>query len=434
MSDHASDAEAKPTDRSLTPKLYSVLHREGYAPTDLKADALTGLTVAIVALPLSMAIAIASGLPPERGLFAAIVGGFLISFLGGSRYQIGGPAGAFIVLVYAVLERHGYDGLLLATLLAGLMMIIVGWLRLGPLIRLIPIPVVVGFTSGIGVIILASQLKEILGVELAREPTDLLPKLAAISAAIGTAKPVALGLSAAGVAVVLALRHFRPAWPAFLIVVALSALAAALLPLGVATIGSRFGGVPTGLPAPILPPIDAERLLRVVPDAVAIALLGSIESLLSAVVADRMSGDRHRSNAELVAQGVANIGCAIFGGMPATGTIARTATNIRAGARSPVSGLLHAVYLLAFMMVAAPLAAHVPLAALAAVLAVVSWNMIDVGSVAAIVARSRREGLVLLTTLFVTVLANLLVGIAAGVTLYLALRFLARWRSGKSPA
>ncbi|MGL5114579.1 MAG: SulP family inorganic anion transporter, partial [Beijerinckiaceae bacterium] len=322
----------------------------------------------------------------------------------------------------AVLERHGYDGLMLATMLAGVMMMAMGWLRLGPLIRLIPLPVVVGFTSGIGSIILASQFKELLGVDLAKEPADLLPKLAALFAASGSFKPAALVMSMLGIGGILALRRFRPGWPGLLIVVVIAALATALLPLGVATIGSRFGGVPSGLPPPALPDISIEKVLRVLPEAVAMALLGSIESLLSAVVADRMSGDRHRSNAELVAQGVANIGCAIFGGMPATGTIARTATNIRAGAASPVSGLLHAVYLLAFIMVAAPLAAHVPLAALAAVLAVVSWNMIDPPGVAAIGRKSWRDGLVLAATLLVTVFANLLAGIAAGVALHLVLR------------
>jgi SulP family sulfate permease len=398
------------------PALISAL-KHGYTRSNLKDDALAGLTVAIVALPLSMALAIASGLPPERGLYTAIVGGFLISLLGGSRFQIGGPAGAFIVLVSLTAERHGYDGLVLATAIAGLIMIAIGVLRLGTYIRYIPHPVTVGFAAGIAVIIFASQLRDFLGLEIAKEPGPLLAKLAVLWSALGTMKPLALGISIAGIAAIFLIRKFFPRWPSFLIVVIVSAAFVALFHPDIATIGSRFGAVPNALPAPALPPFDWQKIYRVLPDAIAIALLGSIESLLSAVVADRMSGDKHRSNGELVAQGIANIGSVAFGGIPVTGTIARTATNVRAGAKSPVSGMLHAVYLLAFMMVAAPLAVHIPLAALAAVLVVVAFNMSDHHEFRALLKKSWPDAIVLLAVFLITALYDLVAAIGVGVAL-----------------
>jgi SulP family sulfate permease len=412
-----ADRAGKSASTGLTPAIIPAL-RGGYGATDLRADALAGLTVAIVALPLSMAIAIASGLPPERGLYTAIVGGFIISLLGGSRHQIGGPAGAFIVLVYAVVERHGYDGLVLATMLAGAMMAAAGLLRLGRFIRLIPPPVIVGFTAGIAAIILLSQLRELLGLDIANEPAAAWPKLVAIAAALPTLKPQAVLIAAACVAAILVQRRFRPAWPGFLIVVAAAGLYAALAQPDVATIGSRFGAPPSGLPAPRLPEIALERLAAVLPDAVAIALLGAIESLLSALVADEMARERHNSDAELLAQGAANVLAAVFGGFCVTGTIARTATNVKAGGRTPVSGMLHSAYLLAFVLIAGGLTSHVPLAALGAVLAVVAWNMADREHVATFLRQSRVAAIVVLTTFVLTVFANLLVGIAAGVALH----------------
>jgi SulP family sulfate permease len=400
----------------FTPKLVTVL-RDGYDARALRDDAVAGLTVAIVAVPLCMAIAIASGLSPDRGLFAAIVGGFVVSAFGGSRFQIGGPAGAFIVLIASIVERHGYDGLVLATLMAGSIMLTVGFLRLGTYIKYIPHPVIVGFTAGIAVIIFASQIKELLGLYLAAEPAAFLPKLAAIAGALGTFKPTTFAVAVAALAVILVLRRVRPAWPGFLIAVASAAAASALLGLDVATVGSRFGGIPDGLPAPALPDVSIERLRVLLPDAIAIAFLGAIESLLSALVADGMSGRRHRSNCELVAQGGANIAALIFGGMPVTGTIARTATNVRAGARGPVAGILHAVYILLFIMFAAPLAAFVPLAALGAVLAVVSWNMAERHEFGALLRASPGDASVLLATFLLTVFVDLTAGIAVGVTL-----------------
>jgi len=406
-----------PTFRELfTPKLVTLL-RDGYGARDLTADAMAGLTVAIVALPLSMAIAIASGLSPEKGLFTAIVGGFLISALGGSRFQIGGPAGAFIVLIAAIVERHGYDGLVLATAMAGLMMMAAGFLQVGTYIKYIPLPVTVGFTAGIAVIILASQVKEVLGLDIATEPAALAPKLAAIWAALGTINPAAVALSALAVGLILGLRRLRPHWPGMLIAVGATAILTALLGLDVTTIGSRFGDIPRTLPLPSLPSFDLAKLRAVLPDAIAIAMLGSIESLLSAVVADGMTGRKHRSNCELVAQGVANIASVTFGGMCATGTIARTATNIRAGARTPVSGMLHALYILLFLLVAAPLAAYVPLASLGSVLVVVAWNMAEREEFANLLRASWGDATVLLATFLLTIFEDLTIAIAVGVTL-----------------
>jgi sulfate permease, SulP family len=400
----------------FTPKLVTIL-RDGYTGTDFRADAIAGLTVAIVALPLSMAIAIGSGLSPDKGLFTAIVGGFLISALGGSRFQIGGPAGAFIVLIASIVERQGYDGLVLATLMAGVFMMAAGFLRLGTYIKYIPFPVTVGFTAGIAVIILASQLKDLLGLDMAHEPAALLPKLQAIWASIGTLKPATVALSVLAIATIVGLRRLRPKWPGLLIAVGVTAILAWMLQLDVTTIGSRFGGIPRTLPAPALPPFDLAKLRAVFPDAIAIALLGAIESLLSAVVADGMSGRKHRSNCELVAQGAANMAAVIFGGMCVTGTIARTATNIRAGARSPVSGILHAAYILVFMLVAAPLAAYIPLASLGGVLAVVAWNMAEKDEFASLLRTSWGDATVLMATFLLTIFSDLTIAIGVGVTL-----------------
>lgn len=406
-----------PTFRELfTPKLVTLL-REGYRARDFTADAFAGLTVAIVALPLSMAIAVASGLSPEKGLYTAIVGGFLVSALGGSRFQIGGPAGAFIVLIAAIVERHGYDGLVLATLMAGLMMTAAGFLRLGTYVKFIPLPVTIGFTAGIAVIILASQVKELLGLDIAREPAALVPKLAAIGDAITTINPAAVAMSLLSVGLIVGIRHLRPRWPGMLIAVGATGAAVAMLGLDVATIGSRFGEVPRTLPLPSLPAFDLAKLRAVFPDALAIALLGAIESLLSAVVADGMTGRKHRSNCELMAQGVANVASVTFGGMCATGTIARTATNIRAGAISPVSGILHAVYLLLFLLIAAPLTAYIPLASLGGVLLVVAWNMAEKREFANLLRSSWGDATVLMVTFLLTIFEDLTIAIAAGVTL-----------------
>lgn len=407
----------------FTPKLITVL-REGYNFSNLRTDAISGLTVAIVALPLSMAIAIASGATPAQGLYTAIVGGFLVSALGGSRFQIGGPAGAFIVLVAATVAQHGMDGLILATFLSGLMLSAIGILRLGTFIKFIPFPVTVGFTAGIGVIIFASQIKELLGLTLTgAEPGPLLQKLQVLWAALPTVSPAAIALSAGTAAIIIVLKALKPHWPGMLIAVAATAAITAILGLPVATIGSRFGGIPSILPAPTLPDLSPAKVMAVFPAAISFTLLGAIESLLSAVVADGMTGRRHRSNCELVAQGIANVGSSLFSGFCVTGTIARTATNVRSGAHGPVSGMLHSIFLLLFMLIAAPLAAYIPLAALAGVLAVVSWNMIEKTAIAILVRSGWGDAAVLGATFFLTIFRDLteaiIVGFALGSVLFI---------------
>ena len=406
-----------------SPKLLTVL-REGYHASDFRADVISGLTVAIVALPLSMAIAIASGVTPDRGLYTAVVGGFIVSLLGGSRFQIGGPAGAFIVLVALTAERHGAEGVILATMMAGMFLMAAGFLRVGTYIKFIPYPVTVGFTAGIAVIIFASQLKDLLGIRLAtKEPGALIPKLETLAHAMPSANVSAITVGAASIVIIVVLRRLRPTWPGILIAVTIAAFASWALALPVETIGTRFGGIPRELPWPALPHFSLETAQAVLPDAIAFALLGAIESLLSAVVSDGMIGGRHRSNQELVAQGVAHIGSALFGGICVTGTIARTATNIRAGARGPVSGMLHSVFLLLFMLIAAPLASYIPLAALAAVLVVVAWNMAEKRDFATLIRSSRGDATVLLATFLLTIFRDLtegiLVGFALGAVLFI---------------
>jgi SulP family sulfate permease len=398
------------------PKLATTLG-EGYRLDAFRRDAMAALTVAIVALPLSMAIAVASGVAPGRGLYASIVGGVLVSALGGSRFQIGGPAGAFIVLVAATTARFGVQGLLLTVLVSGLMLTLVGLLRLGSLIRHIPHAVTVGFTCGIAITILASQLRDLGGITLAgAEPGSLIPKLFALAAAARTFGAATLAVGLGSAALIFAIRRLRPGWPGMLIAVAAASLAATLLHLPVATVGSRFGGIPHGLLAPALPAASPALLLQVLPAALSFTLLGGVESLLSAKVADGMTGRKHRSNMELVAQGLANVASAVFGGISVTGTIARTATNIRAGARSPLAGMMHSGFLLLFMLVAAPLASFVPLAALAGVLVVVCWNMAEKAEFLRLL-RDWRTAAVLLATFGLTLVRDLTSGIVAGCVL-----------------
>jgi SulP family sulfate permease len=395
------------------PKLASTLV-EGYGFAALRQDALAALTVAVVALPLSMAIAVASGVSPARGLYTTIVGGFIVSALGGSRFQIGGPAGAFIVLVAATADRYGLNGLLLTVFMSGLMLTALGLSRLGSLIRHIPHAVTVGFTGGIAVTILASQLKDFGGLTLhGAEPGPLGAKLAALAAATPTLSWPTLVLGLACVGLIFLIRRVRPQWPGMLMTVTAAAAIAALAHLPVVTIGARFGDLPHGLPAPSLPPWSPALVLELLPTALSFTLLGGIESLLSAKVADGMTGRKHRSNMELVAQGLANMASAVFGGISVTGTIARTATNVRAGARSPLSGMMHAVFVLLFMLVAAPLARYVPLAALAGVLVVVCWNMAEKAEFLRLL-RDWRTAAVLLATFGLTLARDLSTGIIAG--------------------
>lgn len=409
---------------TFTPKLLTVL-REGYSFSDFKSDVVAGLTVAIVALPLAMALGVASGAAPDNGLVTAIVAGFLISALGGSRVQIGGPTGAFVVVVFNVIAQHGYAGLILATFLAGFILIAAGYARLGRLIKFVPQPVITGFTAGIAVLIAASQVKEFLGLSLPAMPEELWLKLLAYLTAVPDMQLAALLVGLSALAIIIVLRVFAPKLPGFLFAIVLTSLAVTWLNLPVDTIGSRFPAISAGMPNPVLPAISWVKVVDVLPAAFTIAFLAGIESLLSAVIADGMAGTRHRSNQELVGQGFANIGSALFGGMPATGAIARTATSIRAGARSPVAGIVHAFLLLIFVLFGMDLMAYVPMAALAAILFVVAWGMSEYRRFFALLRMPNGDRAVLLLTFGLTVLVDLTVAIGVGVTVA-SLLFMAR--------
>ncbi len=393
----------------------------GYTPRQFAADGLAGITVALVALPLSIAIAIASGAPPAAGLVTAVVAGFLISALGGSRVQIGGPTGAFIVVVYGVIHDHGYDGLLTATLIAGVVLLVAGLLRAGRLIRYIPEAVVDGFTIGIAVVIAVSQARDLAGMTGGALPADFVPKVAGLWAMRATVNPAALAMGVACIAAILGLRRIAPKVPWLVVVVALASIVAALALPSVETVAGHYGALPRGLPGPHLPKIDLAEVRALLPSALTIAFLAGIESLLSATVADRMIGSAHRSDAELIAQGAANIASSLVGGLPATGAIARTATNVNAGGRTPVAGMVHAVVILAALVLAAPLAGAMVLPALAALLVVTAWTMSEPHRWPARLRLPRLDLALLLVTATLTVLANLTIAIAVGTGLGLIL-------------
>jgi SulP family sulfate permease len=406
----------------LTPKLLTTLPES--TPQSVLADLVAGITVAMVALPLSLAIAIASGAPPATGLVTAIVAGFLISALGGSRVQIGGPTGAFIVVVHAVILDHGLDGLILATLMAGVILVIAGLLRAGSLIRLVPEPVINGFTIGIAAIIALSQLPDAIGIALPPGTgAEALERIPAIWAARDTLNPASLAVGAATILAIVALRRALPRFPGLILAVAGASAAVALFGLPVDTLGARFGELPATLPRPVIPEMTAARLIELLPSALIIAFLAGVESLLSAMVADRMVAGRHRPSAEILAQGVANIGSALMGGLPATGAIARTATNARAGGRTPLAGIFHALTILIVMWAAAPLAGYLAMPALAGLLLVTAWNMSEPQHWRGYATTGRvSDRLLLALTLVLTVFADLTVAIGVGVALGLALR------------
>ncbi|MGC1488155.1 MAG: SulP family inorganic anion transporter [Albidovulum sp.] len=404
----------------MEPTLLTALR--SYDRHQLTGDLIAGVTVAMIALPLSLAIAIASGAGPEKGLITAIVAGFLISLLGGSRVQIGGPTGAFIVVVFGIIAEHGYDGLVLATFMAGIIMLVAGYLRAGNLVAYVPAPVINGFTIGIGIIIAASQLKDLFGLSIDHVPADFVEKAAALWAVRETLSVAALGIGVATMVLIVALRRLAPRFPGLIVAVGLTSAAVALVALPVDSIFSRFGPLPHALPMPALPAISLARVSEMLPSAFIIAFLATVESLLSAMVADRMLGDRHHSNTEVLAQGFANIGSALFGGLPATGAIARTATNIRAGGKTPVAGIVHALTILAVMMVAAPLAGYLAMPALAGLLILTAWNMSEPHKWRGYLQGPMSDRLLLLLTLTLTVLADLTVAIGVGVGVGLALR------------
>ena len=404
----------------MKPKILTTI--KTYDGPTFRADVIAGITVAMVALPLSLAIAIASGASPAQGLVTAIVGGMLISLLGGSRVQIGGPTGAFIVVVYGVIADHGYDGLVLATLMAGVILLVAGYLQAGRLMRLVPEPVINGFTIGIAVIIATSQLKDLLGLSIATVPAAFFGKVDALWGARDSTDIAALGVGVATMILIVTFRRLAPKLPGLILAVALTSALVAVMALPVDTIHARFGDLPNRLPLPALPEVSLMRLSELLPSALVIAFLAGIESLLSAMVADRMIQGHHRPNAELLAQGAANIGSALFGGVPATGAIARTATNVRAGGKTPVAGLVSALTILIVMLIAAPLAGYLAMPAMAGLLILTAWNMGEPHRWAGYLKERRSDQFLLALTLVLTVVADLTIAIGVGVAVGLALR------------
>ncbi|HMP90295.1 MAG TPA: sulfate permease [Kiritimatiellia bacterium] len=398
------------------PKLITVL-KEGYSLKLFSRDLVAGFIVGIIALPLSIALAIASGVKPEQGLYTAVIAGFLISAFSGSRVQIGGPTGAFIVLVYSIVQQHGYEGLAIATLMAGALLVCMGIARLGGVIKFIPYPVTVGFTSGIAVIICAAQIRDFFGLDMPAPPADFIEKMAAYIHHAGSVNPHALGMGVASYLLITYWPRMTQKVPASLIAIIVATTATSLLQLPVETIGSRFGSIPATLPVPQFPALRWELISQLFPAAFAIAMLAGIESLLSAVVADGMTGRRHRSNTELVAQGIANIVSPIFQGLPATGAIARTAANIKNGGVTPFSGIIHAITLLLIMVMFGKWAVLIPMPVLAAILMRVAYNMGEWHLFGRLFRSPKSDVLVLLSTFGLTILVDLIVAIEVGVVM-----------------
>lgn len=395
----------------------SVLALRAYSLDQLRHDAVAGVTVGFIALPLAMAFAISSGLPPQAGLYCAVVTGFMISALGGSRFQIGGPTGAFVVIVAGIASEYGVSGLLTATMMAGVILVVLGATGLGSTVKFIPQPVILGFTNGIAIVIASAQLRDLFGLQVEGVPGEFIPRMQALLEAGGTLSPLATLLGVGTIAFVLAWRRVTTRVPGYIVVLVLGTLLVGLFDLAVPTIGSRFGGLPAGLPPIALPNIQPALLLTLLSPAMTIAMLGAVESLMSAVVADRMGGDRHNPNVELVAQGLANLAAPLVGGLPATGALARTAANIRSGARTPVAGMIHAVTLLVMLLVAAPLARFVPLPVLAGILMLVAYQMGEWHEIRPALRQSRADIAVWLTTFLLTVLADLTVAVEVGMVL-----------------
>ncbi len=400
------------------PKSYLYL-RNGYNFPTFKKDLVAGLTVGIIALPLAMAFAIASNVSPERGLYTAIIAGFLISLLGGSRVQIGGPTGAFVVIIYGIMQRTGYEGLCVSMVIAAVILLLLGIFRIGSWIKYVPSPLVTGFTTGIAVIIFSTQIKDFFGLHMGTPPADFIEKWASYIKAFPTLDPITLSLAAGTLGVIQLIRRFTPWLPWGICAIVLATAVCMLFQLPVETIQSRFGEIPRSLPLPSLPclSISADKFKEIFIDGITIAFLGAIESLLSAVIGDGMIGGRHRSNCELIAQGIANFGSVIFGGIPATGAIARTAANVKTGAQTPVAGMIHALVLFLILYCLAPIVSKIPLAALASVLVMVSWNMSEMGHFVRLLKAPKGDVLILLTAFFLTVFIDITVAISAGMIL-----------------
>ena len=395
----------------------SLISLRSYSVQQFSHDLASGITVGLVALPLAMAFGIASGVTPQAGLYTAVVAGFVISALGGSRVQIGGPTGAFVVIVAGIVARFGLEGLSLVTLIAGGLLVIMGVSGLGSAVKFIPRPVIIGFTNGIALLIASTQIKDFLGLRTGTVPSSFLPRMKLLIENIETVEWHTVTIAVATLAIILVWPRVNKRIPGSILAVLSCTAVAALLHLQVETIGTKFGGIPQGLPPFTLPHLRAEHIEPLLPSAFTVALLGAIESLLSAVVADSMAGDRHNSNVELVAQGVANIASPLFGGIPATGAIARTATNIRSGAQTPISGIVHALTLLAVLLAAAPLARFIPLATLAAVLFVVAWNMGEWREIGGVLRLAKADIAVWAVTFTLTVVADLTVAVGVGMAL-----------------
>jgi len=411
-------------DTKWAPKSLEVL-RGGYTRQNLTSDIVAGITVGLVALPLAMAFGIASGVSPQAGIYTAVVAGFLISALGGSRVQIGGPTGAFVVIVAGIITAHGISGLLMVTMMAGVILMLMAVTGLGAAVKYIPRPVTIGFTNGIAVLIASTQIKDFLGIQTGAVPGEFLPRMRLMAQSLGSLHWLTVLIATSSLVIILLLPQLMKRVPGSIVALALATFAVAALGLPVETIGSKFGGIPTGLPHVSLPELRPDLIIPLLPAAVTVAMLAAIESLLSAVVADGMIGDRHNSNVELLAQGIANLAVPLVGGIPATGAIARTATNVRSGGRTPVAGVVHALTLLVILLVAAPLARFIPLATLSAILFVVAYNMSEWREVRTILRLSKADITVWAMTFVLTVVADLTVAVEIGM-LFAALLYIYR--------
>ena len=399
---------------NFAPKLYEVIRSKGYNTQYFRRDAVAGLTLSIISIPLGMAFDIASGVSPAQGLYTAVVAGFFIALLGGCRYQIGGPTGAFVVIIFNTLQQYGYAGLTMTMLIAGIVMIAAGYLRLGTYIKYIPYPVVVGFTSGIAVLLFSTQVKDMLGLDIASVPAEFLPKWRVYLENLGKFSWTAVFITVLSFGIIFYVKFRRPKLPAFLLGVVGSTLIVALFSLHIDTIGSKFGGIPHFIPLPKIPEFDIDLALKVMPSALAIAFLASIESLLSATVVDAMSGDNTNANAELIGEGIANLASACFMGIPATGAIARSATNVKAKAYSPVSGIMQSVFILLFMLLLSPAAQYIPLACLSSVLIIIAYNMFNFPKFWHLLQGPRGDRITLIVTFLLTVMVDLNTAISVG--------------------